>query len=371
MAVVALQFMRGYKSALSWLPDTAEMKHILILPFLLAGHITPMLNLCCKLARITLLINQDAVETVVKIYEELVAGGDLSAEVAFTVESIPFSWPPIRRLGRDTAKLAEEVATRALESSSGPISFLLSDIGLGVPRVVLFITVFLEFGIILQMPRLISQKIYSPFTISRRSPVLLERAPAMHVASQGERAHPRQLVPRARRRGLRCGARNPQAPNPPLVALSPLQWQDSGATSECLEWLDRIKLPRSVLFASFGSLLQLPSSELEEILLVGGFFTHFGWNSALESISAGVLMIGKPIMGDQLGIRRFAVDRWKIALDIPEDKDKKLLREAVKVALRELFGNEELYANAARLSKSVKKAQESGGSYKCWDMARK
>ncbi|EFJ09501.1 hypothetical protein SELMODRAFT_428029 [Selaginella moellendorffii] len=365
MAVVALQFMRGYKSALSWLPDTAEMKHILILPFLLAGHITPMLNLCCKLARITLLINQDAVETVVKIYEELVAGGDLSAEVAFTVESIPFSWPPIRRLGRDTAKLAEEVATRALESSSGPISFLLSDIGLGVPRVVLFITVFLEFGIILQMPRLISQKIYSPFTKTNANDldVKLIQLPEYPAFKTSE-------IPRF-----------PQFPdalqcywNALLRCMSRARENELILVNSCHELEEEAYvagLRRYVRVLGVAGQDQLPSSELEEILLVGGFFTHFGWNSALESISAGVLMIGKPIMGDQLGIRRFAVDRWKIALDIPEDKDKKLLREAVKVALRELFGNEELYANAARLSKSVKKAQESGGSYKCWDMARK
>ncbi|XP_011094739.1 UDP-glycosyltransferase 86A1-like [Sesamum indicum] len=49
---------------------------------------------------------------------------------------------------------------------------------------------------------------------------------------------------------------------------------------------------------------------------VGGFLTHCGWNSILESMSCGVPMICYPVMYDQPTNRKLVVDDWKIGVNL-------------------------------------------------------
>ncbi|CAL9074686.1 unnamed protein product [Musa acuminata var. zebrina] len=138
--------------------------------------------------------------------------------------------------------------------------------------------------------------------------------------------------------------------------------------SWCLDWLDSMK-PRSVIYVSFGSLGSLASEQLMELgygllasnrpfiwaingveaveewmqeklekggvdpkcLLirgwapqvmilshpaVGGFLTHCGWNSTLESASAGVPMATWPLFAEQFLNQKLIVDAVGIGVAV-------------------------------------------------------
>ncbi|OEL36565.1 DIMBOA UDP-glucosyltransferase BX8 [Dichanthelium oligosanthes] len=188
----------------------------------------------------------------------------------------------------------------------------------------------------------------------------------------------------------------------PLHKLSPaasssLLRQDRG----CLDWLDA-QAPASVLYVSFGSLASMSASDLketawsiansghpflwvlrpglvrgappsqqqpplpdgfhatthgrgmvvrwapqEEVLAhpaVGGFWTHCGWNSTLESVCAGVPMLCRPCFGDQKGNARYVYHAWRIGLTL----DGELERGKVEAAISALMGAGETGAELRR-----------------------
>ncbi|KAL0409941.1 UNVERIFIED_CONTAM: UDP-glycosyltransferase 86A1 [Sesamum latifolium] len=77
---------------------------------------------------------------------------------------------------------------------------------------------------------------------------------------------------------------------------------------------------------------------------VGGFLTHCGWNSILESMSCGVPMICYPIMYDQPTNRKLVIDDWKIGVNLCDGvsvngaevalKIKQLMSEKTSVGIR-------------------------------------
>ncbi|XP_073135046.1 UDP-glycosyltransferase 86A1-like [Henckelia pumila] len=137
------------------------------------------------------------------------------------------------------------------------------------------------------------------------------------------------------------------------------------AESDCNQWLET-KRPGSVVYVSFGSLVKISKRVVEEIAYgillsevnfiwvfredheilprgfedalsnvdrglivpwcdqitvlsnpaVGGFLTHCGWNSILESIWCGVPMICYPIAFDQPTNRKLVVDDWRIGTNL-------------------------------------------------------
>nr|XP_027095146.1 7-deoxyloganetin glucosyltransferase-like isoform X1 [Coffea arabica] len=157
---------------------------------------------------------------------------------------------------------------------------------------------------------------------------------------------------------------------------------------ECLEWLDS-KDPNSVVYVNFGSIAVmtpeqlvefawglanskqnflwilrpdlvsgssaiLPSEFLEETKersmfagwcpqekvlshpAVGGFLTHSGWNSTIESISYGVPMICWPFFADQQTNCWFCCTKWGIGMEI----DNNVKRDEVEGLVSELMAGE-------------------------------
>ncbi|EFJ28870.1 hypothetical protein SELMODRAFT_410681 [Selaginella moellendorffii] len=181
-----------------------------------------------------------------------------------------------------------------------------------------------------------------------------------------------------------------------------------------LEWLDN-QAPNSVLYVSFGSVASLTRAEMEELTQgleasqkqflmvasrdlapevdesffrefgerlsrsgagmlvswvpqlavlqhgsVGGFLTHCGWNSTLESMSHGVPMLGWPCHSDQNTNCKFILEDQGIGMEL---RDK--TRTGISMAIRSLMASEEMRSRASHIERAAREAaSENGSSYK-------
>ncbi|VVA92172.1 unnamed protein product [Arabis nemorensis] len=158
--------------------------------------------------------------------------------------------------------------------------------------------------------------------------------------------------------------------------------------TECLDWLDT-KSPNSVVYISFGCITVMSAKQLvefawglaasgkeflwvirpdlvigdaavvppeflvetedrrmlaswcpqEKVLShpsIGGFLTHCGWNSTIESLCGGVPMICWPFFAEQPTNCKFCCDEWGVGMEIGGN----VKREEVEAVVRELMDGE-------------------------------
>ncbi|XP_059452320.1 7-deoxyloganetin glucosyltransferase-like [Corylus avellana] len=172
------------------------------------------------------------------------------------------------------------------------------------------------------------------------------------------------------------------SPNDPLESTGYSLWKEE---TECLDWLNS-KAHNSVIYVNFGSITVMTPQQLvefgwglanskfmflwiirpdlvvgdsvilppefleetkgrgliaswcpqEEVLnhsSIGGFLTHCGWNSIIESVCTGVPMICCPFYGDQQTNCKYACNEWGIGIEI----DNGAKRGEVERIVRELM----------------------------------
>ena len=178
----------------------------------------------------------------------------------------------------------------------------------------------------------------------------------------------------------------------PEDLLNPIQYNLWKENSECLQWLD-IQKPNSVIYVNFGSTMVLTPQEVvelgwglansnrpvlwvirrdliigesaclsdeflaeikersmiiswcpqEDVLnhrSIGGFLTHCGWNSMLESLSAGVPMLCYPFFAEQQTNCWLICHKLGVGLVIDNDVKRGQVEELVKELMEGEKGKE-------------------------------
>ncbi|KAF2296194.1 hypothetical protein GH714_036678 [Hevea brasiliensis] len=96
-----------------------------------------------------------------------------------------------------------------------------------------------------------------------------------------------------------------------------------------------------------------PQEEVLAHKAIGGFLTHSGWNSTLESIAAGVPMICWPYFGDQQVNSRYVSEIWKLGLDMKDVCDRRVVEKMVNDLM--LDRREEYVKSTARMQELARK----------------
>ncbi|KAK4359201.1 hypothetical protein RND71_021430 [Anisodus tanguticus] len=201
------------------------------------------------------------------------------------------------------------------------------------------------------------------------------------------------------------------AGSPPIAAPATGSLRQEDRT--CISWLDR-QPAKSVIYVSFGSVVVMSRDQIlefwhglinsgkpflwvirpdlvfgdglpEEIMCptnergyvvswapqvevlahcaVGGFLTHSGWNSTLESITVGLPMICWPLIVDQKVNSRCVSDIWRVGLDMKDSCDRSTVEKMVRVLMENQ--DEEIAKSTTKFANLAQKSVMEGGSSFC------
>ncbi|RWR92431.1 7-deoxyloganetin glucosyltransferase-like protein [Cinnamomum micranthum f. kanehirae] len=201
-----------------------------------------------------------------------------------------------------------------------------------------------------------------------------------------------------------------QIPDGPSKSIGSNLWKED---TTCLDWLDQ-KEPLSVLYVNFGSIAVMTAEQMREFAWglansrqlflwvirpdlvkgesailpdgfveetrgrcmlarwcpqervlahpsIGGFLTHCGWNSTVESLCGAVPMICWPFFSEQFMNCRFACKEWGVGMEIGED----VKRDKVEMVVREVMEGgkgKEMRKKAIEWKESAAMAAVEGGS---------
>lgn len=188
---------------------------------------------------------------------------------------------------------------------------------------------------------------------------------------------------------------------------------DPNQDDNLIKWL-QTKPPSSVLYVSYGSIVEISEEQIKNLALgikqsdkfflwvvreteakklppnfiesigekglvvswcsqldvlahpaIGCFFTHCGWNSTLEALCLGVPVVAFPQWADQVTNAKFLEDVWKVGKRVKVDEKRMASEEEIRNCICEVMEEErgsEFKKNSLELKKWAKEAMEEGGS---------
>ncbi|GMP58423.1 hypothetical protein CsSME_00022096 [Camellia sinensis var. sinensis] len=96
---------------------------------------------------------------------------------------------------------------------------------------------------------------------------------------------------------------------------------------------------------------------------VGGFLSHCGWNSVLEGLAGGVMILGWPMEADQFVNTRLLVEDMEAAVYVCKGADAVPdSAELAQIIAKSLSGNTVQKVKALELRQKAMEAVEIGGS---------
>ncbi|KAK9190262.1 hypothetical protein WN943_018864 [Citrus x changshan-huyou] len=145
----------------------------------------------------------------------------------------------------------------------------------------------------------------------------------------------------------------------PLVE-DPVEEDDHEEGIEIIQWLDK-KERSSTVFVSFGSEYFLPKEEMEGIALgfwgIGGFVSHCGWSSVMESMKLGVPIIAMPMHLDQ-PLNARLVEDVGVGMEVRRNENGRIEREEMARVIKEVVvekNGEKLRRKAREMSENIRK----------------
>uniref|UniRef100_A0A453AI66 UDP-glycosyltransferases domain-containing protein n=1 Tax=Aegilops tauschii subsp. strangulata TaxID=200361 RepID=A0A453AI66_AEGTS len=222
---------------------------------------------------------------------------------------------------------------------------------------------------------------------------------------------------------------------PLLRAASSSSPQETTLRSPILAWLDK-QPPGSVLYVSFGSLYKISASQATELAMgleksghkfvwvvqpaadvngsespssglpdgfaermdvagrglvvqcwapqveilahpaTGAFLTHCGWNSAQESLAAGVPMVGWPLSAEQFYNAKLLVEEMGVCIELARSTAAAVTRDEVLEAVDRVLGETSgvravMRRKAAEMKEVIDAARDSDGEYSSLGVTRR